>query len=144
MGDDEEAADRDDWGFNKKRRGWEGQEMELQHSRDTWKKDQESGSTAVAVDLEQFRNHQVGEGYQAKFVVRQQYAHEPARKEKIDSVAVVDILRAKRSRNDETGISKSDKKRQRKNTSDEILAKYLECEGLRQFRKELEKIVNSS
>ena len=58
---------------------WQGEEMELDHQRETERRDRDrdesstTGAAAIvtAVDLNQFRNTEVGKGYQAKHVVRQ-------------------------------------------------------------------------
>lgn len=59
---------------------WQGEEMELDHQRETERRDRDrdessTGAAIVtAVDLNQFRNTEVGKGYQAKHVVRQNTA----------------------------------------------------------------------
>jgi hypothetical protein len=60
---------------------WQGEEMELDHQRESERRDRDrdassTGAAAIvtAVDLNQFRNTEVGKGYQAKHVVRQNTA----------------------------------------------------------------------
>lgn len=52
--------------------GWEGEDLERDRDREHREANHNSSSGVVAaVDLEQFRNYQVGSGYQARGVVRQ-------------------------------------------------------------------------
>lgn len=137
MSDSSDESTRDRYSqLSGKRSGWAGEEMEMQHSRETWKK---PSAESVAVDLEQFRNHQVGKGYQAKFVVRQKTGHEEeAASSKRKSSDEPPSSASKRTqRNDE-----SRSKKKAKSHSDPLL-KYLQCEGLRKFRKEIAKIEDS-
>ena len=63
----------DDRDYNRKRnKGWGGEELEMQHQRDAFAKEKHNKVTAV--NLEQFQNNEVGKGYQAKHVIRQQSA----------------------------------------------------------------------
>lgn len=125
-----------------KNRGWQGEEMEMEHARAS----EGNKSTAAAVDLKQFRNDEVGKGYQAKFVVRQRTA-EDNDKEK-DAVVVKDMTKAKsseeKSRKSKRKSSSRDDDMSEKAEKGESKAtirlnKYLKCEVLRRFRKELEK-----
>ena len=112
--------------------------MEMRHAEDSWK--HKKSGNSVAVNLEQFRNHEVGEGYQAKFVVRQQH------KEASSSVVIKDMTKIQsdtsvRASSSELEKSRSSNRRRNAVDRDELLMKYLECEGLREFRKEVEKIL---
>ena len=52
------------------RRGrWAGEQMEMEHQQDSFRN--EKSKATAAVDIRQFQNNVVGEGYQAKHVVRQ-------------------------------------------------------------------------
>ena len=126
---------------SRKNRGWEGEQMELAHARASESK---KGST-TAVDLSQFRNEEVGKGYQAKFVVRQRQAEDD-----VNPVVVKDMTekkvekksssrkdKRKRSSGDEEDRDKSNKATEESNRID----KYLKSEGLRRFRRELEKFL---
>lgn len=145
-----------------RRRGWEGEALELERD------DAPAGaSTHAAVDLQQFRNTEVGKGYQAKHVVRQRTGLPSSRSEDVHDMTAAggakDKERSKRS------SSKKSKKRKRRDSSpplkdkdydgrkrenssfssrgdskSERLEKYLKCEGLKRFRKELESIVKES
>jgi hypothetical protein len=70
----------------KKSKGWDGEELELEHQKERMMMIQMNQSTergrgeggaihgtnySVAVDLNQFRNTEVGTGFQAKHVIRQ-------------------------------------------------------------------------
>lgn len=114
-----------------RRGGWQGEEMELAH-----RPSAEIASHA-AVDLNQFRNTQIGQGYQAKHVVRQRSAHEKS------TLAVKEMVIEKNSSKE-----KKSKKRSAENDTSEKnnksqLQTYLQCEGLRKFRKELDSIESS-
>jgi hypothetical protein len=57
------------------RRGWQGEELEIDHQRESLKSGKYKDAVAAAVDIRQFQNHVVvGEGYQAKHVMRQSSA----------------------------------------------------------------------
>jgi hypothetical protein len=123
-------------GVLKARAGWKGDDMEMEHQREMMTRETDKSSTSAAVDLEQFRNKEVGVGYQAKHVVRQRSGQTPKLK-------IHDMSRA----SNEHGEIKKTKKRKHEEKSEvkedpaERVRKYLQSEGLRQFRKELEKIV---
>jgi hypothetical protein len=117
-------------GVSRKRRGWEGDHLELERSVEAF----DGPSSHAAVDLEQFRNRQIGVGYQAKHVVRQRSAPDP-------SIAIRDTTQEKTKK----------KKRKESNTNVNTvkepktrLSKYLECEEMRNFRKELASMEHST
>jgi hypothetical protein len=120
-------------GVLKSRAGWKGDDMEMQHQREMMMRENDKGGTSVAVDLQQFRNEEVGVGYQAKHVIRQRSGQTPELK-------IRDMSRA----SNEDSESKKKKKRKHKDKSepkkDPAVRKYLQSEGLRRFRKELENI----
>jgi hypothetical protein len=118
--------DRIPSGVLRKRKGWQGDEMELDHQREKLREGSRNDSV-VAVDLKQFHNHKVGEGYQAKHVVRQKSGVTSSR------VEIVDMS----SKNREFK-TKTEKKR------DEKLSTYLRSNAMREFRRQLEEILNSS
>lgn len=113
-------------GVLRKRKGWEGDEMELNHHKEKLREGT-GDDTIVAVDLKQFHNHVVGEGYQARHVVRQRSAVTQSQIKTLDM-----------SHN--TIKSKS---KPQKNKNDRLL-KYLRCNGMREFRRQLEEILKSS
>lgn len=113
-------------GKNEKKRGW-GEAMELAHQTERGGSSPLS-SSVVAVDLSQFRNTEVGTGYQAKHVVRQRTASAP--KTKIKTI----------NRNFDTGLENPGKKDTTKGIDKETL---LRNDGLRAFRKEIENILSS-
>jgi hypothetical protein len=53
------------------RRGWQGEESEIDHQRESLNSGKDKDVVAAAVDIRKFQNHLVGEGYQAKHVIRQ-------------------------------------------------------------------------
>ena len=125
-------------------RGWQGEELELAHATKQPAASGEGGAAkdGAAVDLSQFRNEEVGKGYQAKFVVRQPSAGEPVK------VAVQDLSSA--TKKDKKKASKKERKEKRKNPSSpedkrksakkvNRVDQYLNSKALREFRKELEK-----
>jgi hypothetical protein len=127
---------------------WQGEEMELDHQRETERRDRDESTgaaTVTAVDLNQFRNTEVGKGYQAKHVVRQNTATNN------DTAAAQVIIDA------ETMIPASTKKRRSAavtmarsadNDTTTTLAfvtekeELLRNDGLRLFRREIENILS--
>jgi hypothetical protein len=166
----------------KKKRGWEGEELELEHQREQMmmtmmhpsmgqKKGEEGGvvvnsstaSTSAAVDLNQFRNTEVGRGFQAKHVIRQRTATTslPTNKVMLPTkstmgntrmVMMTDDNNNNNNNNNISILSKSHRdndytsNRSKVPISSPHLTKeaLLRNEGLRQFRKEIETILSSS
>jgi hypothetical protein len=116
-------------GFSRKRRGWVGDHMEFERE-----KPLEGDTAHAAVDLEQFRNRQVGVGYQAKHVVRQRSAPE-------STVVIRDMTKDKNeSKMKKRELCSSSKKAKTDIAPKSRLQIYLGCESLRTFRKELSSI----
>lgn len=94
---------------------------------------QQSGSSAksnhAAVDLQQFRNDEVGKGYQAKHVVRQKGVPSKAS-------GIVDMSQRK---------EESMEKQTARSNAEESITKesYLQCRGMRNFIREVDKILNT-
>ena len=96
---------------------------------------------SAAVDLSQFRNEEVGKGYQAKHVVRQKGAENAF-------TGVVDKSGGIFSKNEREGGSSKKRNRDddgeeegdRKRPPDTPLQSYLKCKGMRDFVKEVDKI----
>lgn len=134
---DSDESPRIPQGVIKSRGGWQGEELELEHQR---QQDANHKTSAAAVDLNQFRNTEVGKGYQAKHVVRQKGA-------KIESISIKDMSKPDPSAKSNKRSRESSKKRKDNSRPSEDkeppLQRYLKCEGLRAFRKEIEKIVMS-
>jgi hypothetical protein len=151
--DQSSKNDFDDAGLPRRgqpqRRGglWEGEALEWERSKEhSDAKDQTTTAAYVAVDLNQFRNQEVGRGYQAKHVIRQKahYVIEPPS----SNSRIVDMTTKK----DTTDSNSSQRSKKRKNATNDSttttkkvsrLDRYLQCAGMRQFRKELESIVSS-
>lgn len=110
-----------------RRRGWQGEELELNHQKEAFRSGKDKADTAVAVDIRQFQNHIVGEGYQAKHVVRQRTA-QPASELKIQ---------------DMSGGANLQREQLKGQKSDTGARNYIENSGLREFRKEIESILSS-
>lgn len=108
----------------RKRRGeWEGRELELERDRTTAI---ELG-VVTATDLQQFRNEEVGKGYQAKHVIRQ------------PSTSLQKIshgLPTKKARTETVDVTEN--KMNVKLELDPRIARFLKCAAFRKFRKELE------
>lgn len=115
------------------RQRWKGDEMEL-------KREQPSNKDASAgVDLEQFRNYQVGIGYQAKHVVRQRGLQSDGGA--VGSTSRPEITGGEtKKRKAQSSEGKATGKRPAK---EDRLQRFLRCEGFRKFRKELETIMTS-
>ena len=134
-------------GVLRSRGGWQGDALEIEHQRERLRAaDAADGRSAprahAAVDLAQFRNEEVGRGYQAKHVVRQRESTRAA-------TEVVDMsdgrfakkapASKKRSRDDrdEDGEDRS----KTKPPADDRLESYLQCKGMRDFVKEMSQIL---
>jgi len=146
-------------GVLKTRAGWAGEELEREHSATT----KGTAGAVAAVDLSQFRNTEVGKGYQARHVIRQRTAADGGESSQKKDMAQPEPASLKEDNNNK---KKKIKKRQKKEEKDgeEVdedanrlssrdrkktkkgakVSKYLESQGIREFRKELESIVSSS
>jgi hypothetical protein len=121
-------------------RGWQGEQLELEHSLEP------KTSTCVAVDLQQFRNTVVGQGYQAKHVVRQKglptsenenkRLAEPRKHQKCNDNSISGRTTPKK-RKSESERGDGGPELSAETTK---LQRYLQCAGLRRFRKELANI----
>jgi hypothetical protein len=113
----------------RKRKGWQGEELEMAHHREKFRESTNEGcstrSNPVAVDLKQFQNHKVGEGYQAKHFVRQRGVSDT-------EVKVIDM-----------SLKTTQAERTSSSNSDDLLKRYLQCKGLREFRMQLDEILKA-
>ena len=116
------------------RKGWDGEEMEIAHLSN------QSGKDAyAAVDIKQFQNTIVGEGYQARGVIRQKTGSEGQSNHVQDfSSKPESSLAAPATKGDATI------KRKGSETTRKELDEYLSCDGIREFRKEIEQLLNSN
>ena len=123
------------------KRGWAGEDLELEHRRQQLQQPDKPAEDHAAVDLKQFRNTEVGKGYQARHVIRQRsgqgeqmQVHDMTHREEPPEKPRETSEQRKRSR--EKPVGERDSKERR-------LEKYLSCEGLRNFRLEIERILSS-
>jgi len=102
-----------------------------EHQREALQQQSGSGakSTHAAVDLQQFRNDEVGKGYQAKHVVRQKGVPSKAS-------GIVDMSQRK-DESMETQTARS-------NAESITKESYLQCRGMRNFMREVDKILDNS
>jgi hypothetical protein len=112
-------------GVSTRRKGWQGEALEMEHQQEASRS--EKRKVSAAVDIKQFQNHVVGKGYQAKHVIRQ-----PSASASVTNIR--DMAGAK------TGESSKEVKSL--NTSAER-ADYIKYAGLREFRREIENILSS-
>jgi hypothetical protein len=135
------------------KKGWAGEEMEMSHRREQLRNTDHTRTSAQqygTVNLEQFQNKEVGHGYQARGVIRQRTGLPSS------NLNIVDMTMSKKNpqqEKDDTSASSSKEKRRkrkskRKRSGKEIptdpTEQFLRCTGLRDFRKELEKILLES
>ena len=118
-----------------RKRGWGGEELEMNHSREQLREGTSTNYTAV--DLKQFHNTIVGVGYQAKGVIRQKYQLQEA-------VQVHDM----RADQKPLGSPSEPSKRKGNNTQTkrsklQRQERFIQCAGLREFRRQLEEILTS-
>lgn len=149
-------------GVLRSRGGWDDTfNLEMEHQRERLRADEDErdnagrgekpSSTHAAVDLNQFRNEEVGKGYQAKHVVRQREATASA-----SAAGVVDMSGGKfsSSKKERGAESAASKKRSlddkgatddggggEKKAGDFRLESYLQCKGMRDFMKDIDKIL---
>ena len=111
---------------NKSRR-WEGDSMEMDHQRESFREDKSKAVTAV--DIRQFQNTVIGEGYQAKHVVRQATAPQSV-------TSIKDMTggcRGKLQTTDPSSMTQG---------IELDTERLLQNDGLRAFRKEIENLLN--
>ena len=142
-----------------------GDDLEMKHKRERIRQGQDVAAEHTAVDINQFRNVEVGSGYQARHVVRQRTGNEGGSS---DGMKVRDMTGGTSASATEEGIksdrdgakgrekrkdkeakasdksSKRSKKYNAKKDSENIADQYLKCKGVREFRLELEKILSSA
>lgn len=171
-GSDEECGPSLPSGVLRSRGGWAGEDLEMDHQRERLRaarqEDDDNDSdhsrsgiredaakkndTHVAVDLSQFRNEEVGKGYKAKHVIRQREAGV----ESSSSGGVVDMsggkFRSEGKKDGGMGASGSKRSAGNDGSSREVgkirrkepsqLDTYLQCKGVRDFRREIEKLLS--
>ena len=103
----------------------------MNHQRESLREDKAKASAGV--DISQFRNFEVGKGYQAKHVVRQRSSNQPA------PIDIKDMSNTNKG----TGEPEEAKPKLSVETLEDIRKSYIKSAGLREFRKEIEKILNS-
>ena len=154
-------------GVLKSSTAWGGDNLELEHKRQRIRQGQDVAAAAdhTAVDINQFRNVEVGSGYQAQHVVRQRTGNDGgssggAMKVR-DMTGGASAASEGRSTSDRDGAKGKEKrkdkdakasdkssKRSRKHKAEKdeqnIADQYLKCKGVREFRLELEKILSSA
>lgn len=160
-------------GVIRSRKGWMGDEMEMEHQRQSSKKrtatddeddddDGNNGSSSkrqqrygpTAVDIRQFQNHVVGEGYQARHVIRQKTvntgtstfnsAHGTTATRIRSSAKVVDMTGGVFKNKNGTGTDTMIPSTSSSSFLNQDPSDYIKNKSLRQFRLEIEKILSSS
>jgi hypothetical protein len=121
-------------------RGWQGAALELERP------NPHAGDVAI-VDLEQFRNHQIGVGYQAKHVIRQPQSSAKTTTATVKSslsksLSLVEDNQQRDKKKDNEGLLRRGGSGRGAssvdNNSNKYKNKYLQHTGLRKLRKELE------
>lgn len=124
-----------------KKRGWEGDEMELQHARDHKNtiiaSDVKNDKKNVAVNIQEFYNNEVGKGYQAKHVIRQRYIGRGG-DQNYPPANITDMSKPPTTTKSDSLVDQKAKDQNHKKI--DALDTYLNNKRLRVFRKELEKI----
>jgi len=144
-----------------KHRGWAGEDMEMQHQRECLKRQKHSSSGAAAftaVDLNQFRNTEVGRGYQAKGVVRQRSSVHADNVDGGNFSVIKDLTQKSGDTRSSVAEGKRDVHKSRQSQSRKrklegeqnkcsklsLTHAYLHSQGIRDFRKELDNILNEA
>lgn len=107
--------------------------MEMEHQN---QQQDSSKDNYAAVNIKQFQNTVVGEGYQARGVVRQKTAGE------IQS-DIRDITATRKADSSMEGARPKETKSTGTATERRELDEYLRCDGIREFRKEIEQLLAS-
>lgn len=110
-------------GVIRQRGGWEGEELEMRHQQEVFRSGRDPA--IAAVDIRQFQNHVVGEGYQARHVVRQPTVSDPS------TMKIKDMTGDKVFRQEATKTGRLDTGERN----------YIDNDGLREFRKEIESLL---
>jgi len=125
--------------------------MEIAHQREQIRSSP-SNKQFQTVNLEEFRNKEVGSGYQARGVMRQNTGLS-------SSMNIIDMTKkAEREESDGNSDDSSDRSRERRKSKkrnkskrrkvgshkEDLVEKYLQSTELRQFRNELEKIISEA
>ena len=113
-------------GVTSRHRGWQGENLEMEHQQEASRS--EKHKARAAVDITQFQNHVVGEGFQAKHVIRQPSAQ-------TGSTAIFDMTGGMQSG------SRMEPKAPQKSTATKD--DYMRNSAFRDFRREIEKILSS-
>jgi hypothetical protein len=116
---------------SKRHRGWAGEELEMEHHRSN----KRTKGGFAAVDIKQFQNIEVGAGYQARGVIRQKTSSA------VQGVAVLDMTTRNKAVDRNSMERKLPRETEAKETKRLRLEKYISCEGLREFRKEIEHLL---
>lgn len=146
------------------KKGWAGEEMEMSHRREQLRNSDHTRTSAQqygTVNLEQFQNKEVGHGYQARGVIRQRTGlpnsnlkivdmskkNPQQEKEEDGGKSVTSASSSKdkgRKRKSKSKRKRSDSEKTREEIQIDSTEQFLRCKALRDFRKELEKILSES
>ena len=127
----------------KRQRGWQGGELEVEHQRQVIREDQadpsgkKKSSVSAAVDIRQFHNTQVGSGYQAKHVVRQPGGGGAA------PAATTKVMPPPSPSPAGGGDTERPTKQPKMSKKEDKVTSYLQCQGLREFVREMNKILSA-
>mmetsp|Transcript_24585 Transcript_24585/g.51786 ORF Transcript_24585/g.51786 Transcript_24585/m.51786 type:complete len:161 (+) Transcript_24585:189-671(+) len=155
-GDDNDDGDSGSYGpaipsgVLRSRGGWDGDNLEIDHQRERLRSGVNENEPAT-VDLSQFRNVEVGKGYQAKHVIRQRDTLSHSQK-------VIDMSGGRfvemREESDDLKLDSSSKRRGKSDCGDSRelkkqqretkIASYLGCKGMRDFVKELDSTLSKN
>jgi hypothetical protein len=134
--DDEDDGLNIPKGVLRRKGGWEGDDLEWERSRSTTI----DPKVSAAVDLKQFRNEEVGKGYQAKHVVRQPSATRD-HNFRIEDMTTKTTRSSKKGKRKDSSSATKKRDRDQEDQFSSKLAKYLNCESFCKFRQEIEKMV---
>mmetsp|Transcript_7711 Transcript_7711/g.11031 ORF Transcript_7711/g.11031 Transcript_7711/m.11031 type:complete len:157 (-) Transcript_7711:234-704(-) len=129
------------------RKGWAGEELEMEHQQEQLQRTPGQEKKFTAVDITQFQNFEVGSGYQARHVVRQSKG--PAEPLDIKDMRHHKGRKDRSLSSENTEIRRTDRPVKRFKTNNGVgdngqnLNKYLQCVGIREFRRELEQLISS-
>jgi len=124
------------------KRGWAGEELEMEH-----RNEQSTKDDYAAVNIKQFQNTEVGVGYQSRGVVRQKTAPEALQNVRDMTAAKISDKTSKGGAINADSLERTQPKESKEKgtrNKQKKLDEYMSCDGIREFRKEIEQLLASA
>lgn len=123
------------------KKGWAGEELEMEH-----RMEHNPDKDFAVVNIKQFQNTEVGTGYQARGVVRQKTTTAASHQKLVLSVRHLPSKTVQQgtSADGKPADSRHPKDTKQKGNKRKRLDDYMSCNGIREFRKEIEQLLESA